>query len=357
MKALIFDPYFDTLGGGERYCLTVAECLLENSWQTDLWWDQTSDLKKAIERFGLNIDKLGLIGKKMEEFSFIEKLILMRKYDLVFWLSDGSIPTLTGRNNILHIQAPLTGFSSFRVSNLIKKLLISKVVFNSKFTRNHLSCDFKGKSIVLYPPIDVNQFSPGKKENIIIGVGRFEQTTQMQTKRQDVLVRAFKKMVDKGLSGWKLVLVGGSLGNPQKNKNLIFLKKASKGYPIEFIVDGPFEVLKDYYSKAKIFWHAAGYDIDEQKEPWKVEHFGITPVEAMAAGCVPVVIDKGGLKEIVRRGVGYRWGTEEELVKITSQLIGKPFKIKKLSLSATKASKDFSKSRFNKQFLDILNEN
>jgi len=354
VKALIFDPYFDTLGGGERYCLTVAECLLKNNWQADLWWDQSSDIEKAKERFGLKTDKLGIVGKKMEEFSFFEKLFLMRKYDLVFWLSDGSVPTMTGKINLLHLQAPLVGFNPKRLKDKFKKLLISDVICNSKFTKTYIDKDYGYNSLVLYPPIDVDQFAPGEKENIIIAVGRFEQTAQMQTKRQDVLLKAFKKMVDKGLSGWRLVLIGGSLGDPSKNKNLISLRKASRGYPVEFVVDGPFSVLKDYYSKAKIFWHAAGYGIDEDKEPWKVEHFGITPVEAMAAGCVPVVIDKGGLKEIVRRGIGYRWGTVEELIEITGRLIANQSETKKLSLMAIKTSKEFSKSKFNKQFLEII---
>jgi len=38
MRAAIYDPYLDTLGGGERYCLTVAEILLKNGWQVDLFW-------------------------------------------------------------------------------------------------------------------------------------------------------------------------------------------------------------------------------------------------------------------------------------------------------------------------------
>ncbi len=29
MKAAIYDPYLDTLGGGEKYALTVAETMLK----------------------------------------------------------------------------------------------------------------------------------------------------------------------------------------------------------------------------------------------------------------------------------------------------------------------------------------
>ena len=52
-----------------------------------------------------------------------------------------------------------------------------------------------------------------------------------------------------------------------------------------------------------------------------MEHFGITTVEAMAAGCVPVVINKAGQREIVEDGVsGFLWNTWGEL-KDRTQLL------------------------------------
>jgi len=48
------------------------------------------------------------------------------------------------------------------------------------------------------------------------------------------------------------------------------------------------------------------------------EHFGITIVEAMAAGCVPVVHDSGGPREIVTNDVGFRW---RDLVVASQQIM------------------------------------
>jgi len=36
-KAALFDPYLDTLGGGERYMMTVAYHLLRLGFQTDVF--------------------------------------------------------------------------------------------------------------------------------------------------------------------------------------------------------------------------------------------------------------------------------------------------------------------------------
>jgi len=357
MKALIYDPYLDTLGGGERYCLTVAECLLKNGWQVDLFWDQKEDIQKATNRFGLEIKKLGLIGKKPEQLSFWSRAKLEKQYDLIFWLSDGSVPFLFAKKNFLHFQVP---FTNIRTNNLFKKFLmkakfkfIDQVVCNSRFTKKFIDQEFGVNSVVLYPPVDVEKFQPGQKENIILAVGRFEET--MQAKRQDVLIRAFIEMINQGLKGWKLVLIGGSLQAPEKNQYLKELKQMAEGYPIEFLVNASFGTLKDYYQRAKIFWHAAGFGVDEEKEPHRVEHFGITTVEAMAAGCVPVVIDKGGLREIVRREAGERWKSIKELIQKTEKFISNIDLWRLHSSLAVRQAKQFSKRNFCQRLL-TLNE-
>jgi glycosyltransferase involved in cell wall biosynthesis len=43
------------------------------------------------------------------------------------------------------------------------------------------------------------------------------------------------------------------------------------------------------------------------------EHFGIAVVEAMSAGCVPIVHDSGGPKEIVDDQIGFRWQSEDDI--------------------------------------------
>jgi len=357
MRALIYDPYLDTLGGGERYCLTVAECLLKNNWQVDLFWGQKKDLSKAIERFNLKIKSLGLIGKRPEEFSFWQRIKLQRRYDLIFWLSDGSVPFLAGKKNILHFQVPFTrAFLPrtflFQCINTLKQRLIDLAVCNSRFTKKHIDKTYRIDSVVLYPPVDVEKFKPTRKENIILAVGRFEET--MQAKKQGVLIKVFKNMVDQGLAGWKLVLAGGSLTKEKENRFLTKLKKLAAGYPISFEVNTKFEQLKRIYSRAKLFWHAAGYGVDENKEPWRVEHFGITVVEAMAAGCVPIVIDKGGLREIVRRGAGERWKTSRELENKTFNFINNKEKLNSCSLKAQKESLKFSKRNFCRQLMRLV---
>ena len=57
-KALIFDPYLDTLGGGERYTLTVAKMLSNNGYRVSLAWPSQKILESATFRFGLDLKNI-----------------------------------------------------------------------------------------------------------------------------------------------------------------------------------------------------------------------------------------------------------------------------------------------------------
>lgn len=353
-KALIFDPYLDTLGGGERYTLTVAKILSNNGYHVSLAWPSQEILESATSRFGLDLKGISADLEAFELFNssgkLLKKIKITRKYDLVFFLSDGSIPFLFSKNNILHFQVPFKKIINPRNLNFFKFMLIKKFVYNSKFTQNILEKSLPKKGVVIYPPIDTKGFkSSVKKENMILSVGRFDSPSH--AKRQDILIEGFKKLIKETQTNYKLVLAGGLSG---EDKELQGLKARAKGLPIEFVVNPSFEKLVSLYSKAKIFWHAAGFEIDEKESPDKVEHFGMTTVEAMAAGCVPVVCNKGGQKEIIIPGTGFLWNTISELVKYTLQLINSPDIILQTRKQAINRSKDFGLMTFEKSLKQLL---
>ena len=57
MNIGIYDPYLDDLGGGEKYMITLAECLSQNNSVT-VFWDKPEDLKKVAERFSLDVSRI-----------------------------------------------------------------------------------------------------------------------------------------------------------------------------------------------------------------------------------------------------------------------------------------------------------
>ena len=341
MKAAIYNPYLDTLGGGERYTMAVALLLLKKGFKVDVEWKKSSIKEKLEGRFGIGLS----------EVNFVKDVKRGDGYDVCFWVSDGSIPTLGARKNFLHFQVPFHDVNSKTLLNRMKLFRIEKIVCNSYFTKTFIDKEYGVNAIVIYPPIDIQKIKPKRKENVILYIGRFSQLAQ--AKRQDVLVKAFKKFYDSGYKDWELVVAGGvEVGTGEFVKKL---RRASTGYPIEILESPTFKGVKDLYGKAKIFWSATGYGINEQKEPEKVEHFGISLVEAMAASTIPMVYGAGGHKEIVVEGQnGFLWSKPGQLLSLTKKLIKEKGLLRQISLKAREDSKKFSYEAFEEEFSRII---
>lgn len=340
-KAGVYDPYLDTLGGGERYAMTMAHCLAKRGWQVDVFGGNKKIKGKLEKRFGFSLKRINFIPDIFDK-KFFEKMKLMRDYNFLFFLSDGSIPFLFAEKNILHFQVPFHGVDGKKPLNKIKLKKINAVICNSQFTKKTIDQEYGINSKVIYPPVAVKEFKPGRKENIILSVGRFSRL--MQSKRQDVLVDSFIKLNQK-VKDWQLILAGGT--DVGKDKAFDQLKKKAENLPVKIVENPSFSELKKIYAQAKIFWNAAGFGIDEEKEPEKVEHFGITTVEAMAAGCIPMVVDKGGQSEIVSHSQnGLLWKSRQELVSQTLKLIKDEKLREKLAKSSQKRAQNFSQTRF-----------
>ena len=102
MKIGIFDPYLDSLGGGERYVLTLAEHLSENH-LVRIFWDEEKIKERIKERLAINLDKAEFYRNVFSKrLNLWQKLRMTSQYDLLFILSDGSIPTTLAKKNILH---------------------------------------------------------------------------------------------------------------------------------------------------------------------------------------------------------------------------------------------------------------
>jgi len=235
-------------------------------------------------------------------------------------------------------------------------LFIKQIICNSKFTSQFAINQFDDKCRVLYPPVDIEKFTPNiSKENIILSVGRFDNI--LNSKKQDILIESFIELYGQGnISDWKLILTGGSLTSPDENTYLHHLKNIAKDYPIEFYPNPSFTEIKNLYEKSKIYWHAAGYNVNQQEHPENTEHFGMAPVESMAAGLVPLVVNKGGLNEIFEDRIsGYLWDTPSELVSKTQTLIQDPKLLESLSSQAIIRCRLFSKETFVNNLEKIIN--
>jgi len=353
VKIGIFDPYLDDIGGGERYMMTIASCLSQKN-SVDVFWDSPKDLRKIEERFSLNLSKVNLVPNIFDPFfSVKKKLVKSREYDAIVFLSDGSIPFLLSKKLFIHIQRPIVEISiTFKDKMKLKR--VDKVFVNSEFTKKYVDKVYLVDSQLLYPPVSIFG-NTKKKENMILHVGRFRvlNVNAKDYKKQQVMIDTFKDLVDKGLKNWKFIL---AVSLPDiKDPNFVFMQDSTKGYPIEFLINSSNEKLWEVGSKAKIYWHASGFGEDLEKHPELAEHFGISTVEAMGVGAVPVVINAGGQKEIIKDGEnGFLWNSISEFEKKTLKLIDDEKLWTKLSDAAFQRSKYFSEDKFYDRVIELI---
>lgn len=242
--------------------------------------------------------------------------------------------------------------------NLIFLQTYNRIITISEYSRKWVKKLWNRESTVLFPPVDIDSFKAGKKEKIILSVGRF--FPEHHNKKQLELARVFKELLEQHpdeMQGYTLYLVGGADNRASHLEYVEKVRAASKNYPVKIITNIEWEELVGIFARSHIFWHASGLGEDEEIHPEKFEHFGITTVEAMAAGCIPVVINKGGQKEIIKnRYDGFLFNTWKELKDITLKIISEEENIEEIRKNAVKGCRRFSNSNFEKDLISIVNE-
>ena len=91
------------------------------------------------------------------------------------------------------------------------------------------------------------------------------------------------------------------------------------------------------------------------ERPEMFEHFGMATAEAMSAGCVPIVINKGGQPEIVQHGEnGFVWDKPEELREYTELLMRDERLRARMAEAARARAALFSREQFINRFLNSM---
>ena len=223
---------------------------------------------------------------------------------------------------------PARVFYHSRVSHIDRLLAVSD------YTREFVKETWRRDSTTLYPPCPVDLYSglrDDPKENLVITVGRIG-----PEKRMELFLEIARRMLHV-----KFAIIG-SVSEDKKSYSDM-LKKAAPSN-VSFVL-APLRKVKDILGRAKVYVHSA-----------LNEHFGITIVEAMAAGCVPVVHNSGGPREIVTNNVGYKWSTVPEASSQIADLIGDDALRREFSKVAAARSKLFGPEAFESGLARVLGE-
>ncbi len=164
---------------------------------------------------------------------------------------------------------------------------------------------------------------PWPKRRKILTVGRF--FSGGHNKRQDVVIEAFRRLLDLGVQGVDLALAGAIHPSPEGRKRFYELQSLASGLPCTFHPNIGRGDLAALYGESAVLIHAAGYGVDPDEFPERLEHFGITPIEAASFGCIPVVYGQGGPPEVVRTlGSDTTFDTVEECAELVARLFADP---------------------------------
>lgn len=383
-KVMVLNPYVGTLGGGEKHMGYLCQ-FMEEYYNYDIdidivvfdyndvnvFDDNFVTIEDINRQFGLKLKKTRIkkiaiknptnIVEALRRRRKIEKLT--EEYDVFINFMFQSKHIGRAKVNIYEVMFPSKRFVPERWWK--KKLAFLEkqhderfyksydcFVSNSEFTKKWTE-KYWGNEIpnhVIYPPVFeekevAGKYQEDKKKNIIISCGRF--FVASHSKKQLDMVRFFVKNHEI-FKNYEYHLVGAVFDDKKDWAYLKRIKRLASSVDNVFIHENyPYSDLMELYSKAKIFWHATGYGVDEEKEPHKMEHFGITTVEAMNNGAVPVVIAKGGQKETVLDGVnGYTWNTEEECVNKTRFIIEDDNLRKEMAEKSVERAHEYSIEKF-----------
>ena len=100
--------------------------------------------------------------------------------------------------------------------------------------------------------------------------------------------------------GMELALAGAIHPSPEGRARFHELQSLAEGLNCSFYPNIGRADLAALYGRSAVLIHAAGFGVDADEFPERLEHFGITPIEAASFGCIPVVYGQGGPREVVR---------------------------------------------------------
>ncbi len=333
--------------------LSLIDALVTKNIQTTLYCVKPPEIKES-QYFSIHRIK----QKKIPMFWRLQKMMevkqlfnLVSSSDILFVMSGGlTMEKSTAKKIYVYCNSSFSLETKFverefygikgiyfkRIQNNFKKSLKYlkneniELISNSDFTRKEIEKNLGIKSDIIYPPVDINKFLKVqniKKEKKIVTISRFSIEKNLEN-----VIEIFNKM------NFPCELIGNAKHKSQfkvldqlqakKRKNVKIYNNISKIKIPQLLLS------------AKAYLHTSK------------ETFGISVVESIAAGCIPIVPDNSAHKETVPFEE-LRYKNNEDAVKKINDVMEGKFDdfLPKLSVHIKK----FSKEIFQKNIIELIN--
>lgn len=356
IKVGIFHPTLNLCGGAEWVAINIINSLRNEGYQTVVLTNEKIDHEKIKKLFGKRILCDSNIVFPLEFFNStdlhnvytdcLRALLLKSKCDVLIDTQSNAL--LTGAN-LTYIHFPFFGrlngiglgmfkrsyYFPYRLYERQRARSLKQYIFsNSNFTANAVKKFVGTCSFVLYPPAsELLYASPNEtqdREDIVVSIARIS-----PFKRLTIIPR-IARLTDNKI---QFIIIGLKESQQTYNQILESIKDNKVSDRVKILTDVPRESLLSLLRKSKIFLH-----------PAISEHFGVVVAEAMASGCIPIVHDSGGPRELVPDFC--RFNEEAEAAKKIENAIShwSPNDAKNMMNRA----REFTEDCFSKRFLTVF---
>jgi len=346
------------IGGGEKV-LEIISRSLENH-EIDLITDKFHyNLEKYNIKFttlystSLTLEEKGVLGylRRLMVRREINEISKGKKYDIIInnnprvFLYKGDVNYLHGFSFLDNYIDEYGNLKSKKVPFLMKTLKIYGMYNNANFlTHGNYTLNLAFKLFpeigvkprridkILLPLEKMDKVDLKNKENLILTFGRISEDKQLTT-----VIDIAKVMRN------HTFIISGSVRRKEEKDFFNYLKSIAPDN-VKIIPNPTEEEKENLYKKAWVYLHTK-----------RKEHFGLTVVEAISYGSVPVVPKAGEpWIDIVEEGkYGFGYNSIEEGVEAVKQALGLPREDREFILESRNR---FSFDKFKSNFLNYIEE-
>ena len=369
--AAVYTPYDIIYGGGESYLLQSIASLQSFGYAVDILVDPVNlarsldDVMRTAKGLRVDLKRAGLRLRHVAHAGS-ELVGVPGSYSIFYLMGNEKAPKLRGIGlvNFYMCQFPFDLDDAIVPPRTRTLASYDYVLVNSHFTYAHyskyISPTFEAmvdadmlipQVALLHPPVQpfagVGALTAPPPRRHITLLGRIFRGRQ--SKGQDLAIAAFEHLKGRIPSDVRLRLVGNLV--PGHEAYLDTLKRRAAHLNVDIVVGQPHETVLDLLRTTRVLWHMTGAGI-VYADPASHEHFGMAIVEGMSLGSLPIVLNRGGVVDIVKDGVnGYLADDLDDIARKTLQAYGlDDDAYGRMSRAAVHTAASFSADAFTRAF-------